>query len=65
MRVGVHPWGYRTAEQPLMVVWTAELLYGQGVAGLDLIAEMKQFYERFFHVRMNTEELQTVLRGEP
>lgn len=63
--VGVHPWGYRTAEQPLMVVWTAELLYGQGVAGLDLIAEMKQFYERFFHVRMNTEELQTVLRGEP
>lgn len=63
--VGVHPWGYRTAEQPLMVVWTAELLYGSRFAGLDLIAEMKQFYERFFHVRVSTEELQNVLRGEP
>lgn len=63
--VGVHPWGYRTAEQPLMVVWTAELLYGPGFAGLDLIAEMKQFYERFFQVRVSNEELQNVLRGEP
>ncbi|GAB1721722.1 MAG: ABC transporter substrate-binding protein [Nitrospira sp.] len=63
--VGVHPWGYRTAEQPLMVVWTAELLYGPGFAGLDLIAEMKQFYERFFQVRLSDEELQNVLRAEP
>lgn len=63
--VGAHPWGYRTAEQPLMVVWTAERLYGRGFAGMDLIKEMKQFYDRFFNVRLSDEELQELLRGEP
>ncbi|MCW5799416.1 MAG: ABC transporter substrate-binding protein [Nitrospira sp.] len=63
--VGVHPWGYRTAEQPLMVAWTAEQLYGRKFAGLDLMAETKRFYERFFNVRLTDGEVQHVLRGEP
>ncbi|MBS0170017.1 MAG: ABC transporter substrate-binding protein [Nitrospira sp.] len=63
--IGAHPWGYRTAEQPLMVVWTAELLYGRGVAGLDLTQETKRFYERFFHVRLTDDDVQHMLRGAP
>lgn len=63
--IGAHPWGYRTAEQPLMVIWTAELLYGRGVAGLDLVQETKRLYDRFFNVRLTDDEVQHMLRGAP
>jgi len=63
--VGAHPWGYRTAEQPLMVMWTAEQLYGQGVAGLNLLREMREFYTHFFQVTLTDDELRDLLRGEP
>lgn len=63
--VGAHPWGYRTAEQPLMVIWTVEKLYGDGATGLDLLKEMQQFYGRFFNVRLTEDELRDLLRGEP
>ncbi len=63
--VGAHPWGYRTAEQPLMVIWTADHLYGDGFAGLELIEEMRRFYRRFFNVQLADDQLREILSGVP
>ncbi|MEX5219208.1 MAG: ABC transporter substrate-binding protein [Nitrospira sp.] len=61
--VGAHPWGYRTAEQPLMVIWAANRLYGDGFAGLNLMEEMQQFYRRFFNVQLTDDQLRMILNG--
>ncbi len=63
--IGAHPWGYRTAEQPLMVLWAAKFFHADRTSGIDLIDEMRRFYSRFFKVQLSDENLQTMLIGAP
>ncbi|MCC6966758.1 MAG: ABC transporter substrate-binding protein [Nitrospira sp.] len=63
--IGAHPWGYRTAEQPLMVLWAAKFLYEDRLSAIDLIDEMRRFYARFFKIQFSDDQLQTMLSGAP
>ncbi len=63
--IGAHPWGYRTAEQPLMVLWAAKLFHADRTSAIDLNEEMRRFYSHFFKVRLTDEELRAMLDGSP
>lgn len=62
---GAHPWGYRTAEQPLTVLWAAKLFHPDRFTHLNLEDEMKNFYERFFRYRLSEGEAREMLSGIP
>lgn len=62
---GAHPWGYRTVEQPLTILWAATLFHPDRTSRFDLKAEMKKFYGRFFRYALSDEQVQEMLSGIP
>ncbi|MEX5213988.1 MAG: ABC transporter substrate-binding protein [Nitrospiraceae bacterium] len=62
---GAHPWGYRTAEQPLTVLWAATLFHPGRVGDVDLTGAMKRFYVEFFRYQLSQEEAEEMLKGIP
>jgi len=62
---GAHPWGHRTVEQPLTVLWAANLFHPDRMAHMDLRKEMKLFYERFFHYSLSNRQIDDMLNGLP
>lgn len=61
--VGAHTWSNRTAEQPLTVLWAAETFHPGRVPGLDLAAETKAFYRRFFDHDLPDAAITEILSG--
>lgn len=62
---GAHPWGYRTAEQPLTVLWAATLFHPDRTGHIDLTSTMKRFYARFFRYQLSDQDTEDMLRGIP
>jgi iron complex transport system substrate-binding protein len=62
---GAHPWGYRTVEQPLTVLWAFALLHPDKIGQLNVKAEMKQFYNRFFQYSLTDAQADEMLSGIP
>lgn len=62
---GVHPWGHRTAEQPLTVLWAAGLFHPSLFPGLNMTAEIKDFYRRFFDYPLSDRQAEEILHGNP
>lgn len=62
---GAHPWGYRTVEQPLAILWAATVFHPELAEQLDLENEMRRFYSRFFHYSLTDEQIQEILSGIP
>ena len=60
---GAHNWGNRTIEQPLTVLWLAKTLYPELFSDVDLLAEVKGFYARFFGTTLTDEQVQEILSG--
>lgn len=50
---GVNTWGDNTVEQPLGLLWTAKDIYPKQFAGVDLVARTRDFYSRFFGVKLS------------
>jgi iron complex transport system substrate-binding protein len=62
--VGAHSWSNRTAEQPLTVMWAARTFHPQRFAGLDLAAQARDFYARFFGTRLDDAQIAEILSGD-
>lgn len=58
---GAHIWTHYTPEQPLGVLWLARLLHPQALAGLDPAIETRTFYQRFFELTLEPEEVLDIL----
>jgi iron complex transport system substrate-binding protein len=63
--IGAHLWSNRTVEQPLTLLWAAQIFAPDRFKGLDIVKEMQSFYSRFFHYRMTEAEARAILSGNP
>lgn len=63
--VGAHAWGQRTIEQPLTVLWAAQLFHPARLADIDLVGELRTFYQRFFDYPLTEQEALAILASRP
>lgn len=61
--MGVHPWGQRTVEQPLTVLWAAKLFSPELFKEIDIISETKAFYMNFFNYNLTDEQALEIISG--
>lgn len=60
---GAHGWTHYTPEQALAVLWMAKTFYPQQFADVDMTAETRGFYHRFFGKDLSDEQLAEILAG--
>ena len=60
---GFNIWGDNTVEEPLGVLWTAQYLYPQLFADINLAQETGNFYTKFFGVRLSPEQITRLLNA--
>jgi iron complex transport system substrate-binding protein len=51
------------AEKPLYMLWLAKRVQPEIFADMDFNAEMKYFYEKFYHYQLSDEEIEQILGG--
>lgn len=62
---GISRWGhFSSLETPLAVMWTAKTLYPDKCPDIDMVAETKYFYQKFFRMDLSEETVQMVLKGQ-
>jgi iron complex transport system substrate-binding protein len=61
--MGAHTWGNRTIENPLTVLWAAKMFHPATFADLDLVKEVKGFYETFFKTTLTDAQVEEILAG--
>jgi iron complex transport system substrate-binding protein len=61
---GVHSWGHRTIEQPLMVMWAAQVLHPEAFPALRMTDEVQKFYRRFFSFSLSPAQARSILNGQ-
>lgn len=61
---GVHSWGHRTIEQPLMVMWAAQVLHPEAFPALRMTDEVQKFYQRFFSLSLSPARARSILDGQ-
>jgi len=59
--VGAHPWGHRTAEQPLVVLWAAKTFFPDRFKHVSMEDEVRIFYRRFFNYELSDKDIQRIL----
>ncbi|MDD3899390.1 MAG: ABC transporter substrate-binding protein [Syntrophomonadaceae bacterium] len=65
MPIGISRWGHPGGiETPLALLWTAKTVYPEKFADLDLKAEAKDYYQKFFNYSLTAEEMEQILSGE-
>lgn len=62
---GVHLWGNRTAEEPLTVLWAAQLIHPDLFRDWDIRDEVAAFYANFFKKPLTKPEVEKILTGRP
>lgn len=60
---GTLPWDTYGPEQSMAVLWMAKTLYPDRFEDIDLVAEMKWFYETFYGYELSDEYAQLMLDG--
>ena len=60
---GINAWCTRAAETALQVLWAAKVFHPERFADLDIGAETRRFYQRFYGYTLADEELARVLNG--
>jgi iron complex transport system substrate-binding protein len=60
---GAYLWDRHSAEAALQVLWAAKLLHPARFADLDVNAETKRFYARFFHHVLTDAELTSIMNA--
>ncbi|MEQ4923181.1 ABC transporter substrate-binding protein [Proteus hauseri] len=58
---GLFWWCRETTEEALQFVWLATLLYPEHTQQIDITNETKQFYQTFFNIKLNDEQLRFIL----
>lgn len=59
--MGAHTWGNRTVEQILTVLWAASAFHPDLFPHDELIAEVKEFYARFFATDLSDAQVEAIL----
>lgn len=62
---GAHPWGYRTSEQPLTVLWAAKHFHPDLFRDVDLAAETQHFYHDIYGTELSAAQVREILDGGP
>jgi iron complex transport system substrate-binding protein len=62
---GVHLWGNRTVEQPLTVLWAAQLIHPDLFRDWDIRDEIASFYATFFKTPLTKPQVEEMLGGRP
>ena len=58
-----HVWANRTVEQPLTVLWTLNKLYPEKYSEKQLIADVTDFYKRFFETNLTEDQVKEIISG--
>ncbi|MDM8533636.1 ABC transporter substrate-binding protein [Clostridiaceae bacterium HSG29] len=62
---GVSRWGHpNSLEIPLAMLWTSKKLYPNLFEDLDMNAEVSNFYNDFFNIELDKEEIEKILEGK-
>lgn len=62
---GVHLWGNRTVEQPLTVLWAAQLIHPDLFKDWDIRDEVATFYATFFRTPLTKPQVEEMLGSLP
>jgi iron complex transport system substrate-binding protein len=63
--VGISRWGHPgSLETPLAILWTAKAIYPEKLQRIDMAAEMKYFYQKFFNFELSEETIKQILNGK-
>lgn len=62
---GVHLWGNRTVEEPLTVLWAAQLIHPDLFKDWDIRDEVAAFYATFFKTPLTKPQVEEILSGRP
>lgn len=62
---GINAWCTRAAETALQVLWAAKLFHPERFEALNIEAEARQFYQRFYGQALDDADLAQVLLGRP
>jgi len=62
---GAHLWANRTIEQPLTLIWATSIILPQQLPAEAVRADIDDFYQRFFHVKLSAEQIDEILAGAP
>ena len=62
---GAYLWDRHSAEAALQVLWAAKTLHPELFANLDVNAETRRFYSRFFHHELSGPELASIMNATP
>jgi len=60
---GAYLWDRHSAEAALQVLWAAKTLHPELFADLDVKAETRRFYSRFFHHELTVPELASIMNA--
>jgi len=60
---GAYLWDRHSAEAALQVLWAAKTLHPELFANLDVNAETRRFYSRFFHHELTGPELASIMNA--
>ena len=64
MPIGISRWGHPgSIETPLAILWTAATLYPDRFGHLDMRAEIRTYYQRFFAIDLKDKKLDQILSG--
>ncbi|MFH2044390.1 MAG: ABC transporter substrate-binding protein [Pseudomonadota bacterium] len=65
MPIGISRWGHPgSLETPLAILWTAKTLYPELFSHIDMKAETKAFYKKFFNYELSEEMTEKILSGK-
>lgn len=61
---GTFPWDRYSAEEALQVLWAAKKLHPAQMKDVDMISEVKSFYQKYYHYQLSTKQAQEILAGQ-
>jgi iron complex transport system substrate-binding protein len=65
MPIGISRWGHPgSMETPLAILWTAKQLYPERFTQVDMRAETRSFYKKFFNYELSNAMTEKILNGE-
>lgn len=59
--MGAHVWTHYTPEQPLALLWAAEIFYPERFKEYPIRKRIYDFYEHFYHYKLSEEEISQIL----
>lgn len=65
MPIGISRWGHPSSlETPLVILWTAKILYPHMFSDVNMVKEIQYFYREFFGYAVSEQTARQILSGE-